>query len=139
MQRFVRVCAARSRTFFFKRKGECRVHSSSTHEEISQIPAKPNFSANRGQNSLNPRHDALRRAIAIMTSALVDFAVTHTHLNGIQGFSEIVQVQVLKLCCRQRESLAYVRDCLFLEPVRWLGQSHRIAHQLSLHLLLGAT
>ena len=27
--------------------------------------------------------------------------------------------------------LAYVRDAYFLEPVRWLGQYHRIVHQLS--------
>ena len=70
---------------------------------MSQIPASPNFSANRGHNSLNPRHDALRNTIALLISALVDFAVTYRHLHGIQGFSEMVHVQVLKLCCRQRE------------------------------------
>ena len=78
-------------------------HSSSTYEEFSLIPARPYFSANRCQNSLNPRHGALRRTIVMLISALDEFADTYTHLHGIHGFSEMVHVQDLKLCCRQRE------------------------------------
>ena len=39
----------------------------------------------------------------IMNIALVDPAVTEAHLHGTHGISEIVHVQLLKVCFRQQE------------------------------------
>ena len=82
-------------------------HSSSTHEEISQIGRKAQFFYESRSKLLESTIMMLdRRTNAILNSVLVDFAVTYTaSIHGIRDFSEMVHVQVLKLLMPTKREL----------------------------------